>query len=357
MYYLLFLLLGYFVFCSFEIQYIKNNYITICTYLCPFIGLWIFFVGGQYNVGTDYSNYLEYFLGKWNIDFFADRNEYVFSSIIKLFQHIGIYGQFYFYLFAAISVFLYIQIARRVTNSHYALFFFLFITISTLFHSQMNGLRQCTAVYFVTLSFIEFLFKRRFVSLGLALIALGFHTSVIALFPFYLFIGKVSFSPSIAKLLILLTSVLSFCSFDDIIVFIVSLFPKYEHYIESEYIQKEISMLNKLTKLVYLPIYYCSISTLKMGKLTRMELRLFQIGLLAYFLKNLSLVSILSTRFSYYFFILSILPIFYYLRVLEEKNKRLYVFICIYIFLLYLLKVLVFPSGEYKYESIFSTYF
>lgn len=357
MYYLIFLLLGCLAYCSYEIQHIKNTYIVSCAYLLPFICIWIFIIGGQLNVGTDYSNYLEYFSGKWDVEFFAVRNEYIFSGIIKIFQSIGVYGQFYFYLFAAISVFLYIQIARRVTSSHYALFFFLFITISTLFHSQMNGLRQCTAVYFVTLSFIEFIFKRRFVSFCLALIALGFHASVIALFPFYLFIGKLSFSPSVAKLLVLVTSVLSFCSFDDIIISVASLFPQYEHYVESGYFQKEISILNKLTKIVYLPIYYCSISTLKMNKLNGMEFKLFHLGLLAYFLKNLSLVSILSTRFSYYFLILSIFPIFYYLRALEEKKSKFYVLMCIYILLLYLLKVLLFPSGEYKYNSIFSTYF
>ena len=356
MIYLLFLLLGCVAFSTYDSLHFRNTYISIF-YLSPFIALWIFIVGGQLDVGTDYYSYLKIFTNKDSASFYLERNEYAFFAIISFFQTLGFYGQFYFYLFAAISVLADIQISRKVANSHYALFFFLFMTVSSLFHNQMNTLRQCTAVYFFTLSVIDFLRGKRIWSIILLLVAIGFHISAIGLLPIYLFLKKVSLGPRIAIILILSTSLLSIVSFDNMIVYVANLIPRYAHYANSEYFESGVNIFNKLTKLVYVPIYLLSIYSLRTLKLSKLEFHLFQLGLLACLLRNLSVVSSITNRFGFYFYILSLLPIFYYLREIQQTNKNLFLMISGYILAIYILKVVAFPTGEYAYNSIFITYF
>lgn len=356
MFYLLFLLLGCLAFYSVEKQGFSEPNSVYVFSLLPFIGLWIFMVGGQYEIGTDYQSYLSYFNGKREVAYFAAKGEYLFSFIVEFFQSIGIYGQFFFYLFAAISVLLYLQIAREVTFTNYALFFFLFITVTTLFHTQMNGLRQCMAVYFSTLSIILFICGRRIIPLALLLIAVGFHISAIALLPLF-FLTKLSFSTNVAKVCIIVAAILSFASFDSLLEQAILMIPQYEYYAESEYFQSDISLLNKLTKLAYLPIYFLSLSVIKYKKVSGIEMRLFQFGLLAYLIKTVSIVSSVTNRFGYYFMILSVLPIFYYLRSLQKERRILFMVICAYILLMYAVKVVLFPSREYMYDSILRTYF
>lgn len=356
MFYLLFLSLGCLAFYSIEKQGLSEPNSVYLFALLPFIGLWIFMVGGQYEVGTDYQSYLSFFNGKRDVDYFAAKGEYCFSTIVDFFQSIGIYGQFYFYFFAAISVLLYLQIAREVTFTHYALFFFLFMTVSTLFHTQMNGLRQCMAVYFSTLSFILFICGRRIVPLGLMFVAVGFHISAMALLPLF-FLTKLSFSTNIARVCIVVAAILSFASFDSLLEQVILSIPQYEYYAESEYFQSDISLLNKLTKLAYLPIYLLSLSVIKGGKISGIEMRLFQFGLLAYLLKTVSIVSSVTNRFGYYFMILSMLPIFYYLRSIQKEKRILFIVICAYILIMYAVKVVLFPTREYLYDSILRTYF
>lgn len=357
MIYFLFLLLGCIAFSVYDKQNLRNTYIVSVFYLSPFVALWIFIVGGQLNVGTDYETYLRIFMEKNAIAFYSERYEYVFSSLVSFFQSLGFYGQFYFFLFATITVLIYIQISRRLTNSHYALFFFLFVTVSTLFHNQMNGLRQCIAVYFVTLSIIEFVCNRKLFAFILLLLAVGFHISAFGILLLFFFVKNVSFSPRLAVLGILVVSLCSFGNFDRVIVEVVANIPRYSHYIDSEYFEGGVNSLNKFTKLIYMPIYLCSVSLLSRHKLSGIELQLFQLGLLSYFIRTLSVVSSITNRFGFYFYVLSLLPIFYYLREIRKNRFLLFICICAYILFIYLLKVIVFPVGEYTYSSVFSNYF
>ncbi len=356
--YLLFLLFGSIAFAAYGKANLHNTYIVSIFYLFPFIAVWIFMVGGQYYVGTDYENYLRIFSEKNAIDFYSERNEYSFSSLVVFFQSLGLYGQFFFYFFAAIAVLLYVQISRMVTNSHYALMFFLFITVSSLFHNQMNTLRQCTAVYFVTLSIIEFVYDRKISSFILLLVAMGFHSSAIGVLPLFFFVNRISFTPRWAIFFLLFVALLSLVEFDNLIISLATNISRYAHYVDSEYFEAGVSILNRMTKLAYLPIYLCSVPLLRTtNKLSDLELRLFQFGLLAYLLRTLSVVSSITNRFGFYFYILSLLPIFYYLRELSKSNIKIFTLVCSYIMFIYLLKVLVFPIGEYTYTSVFSIYF
>lgn len=356
MVFLLLLLYGSLAFYAYGKKGCQYSYITSLFYLSPFIALWIFIIGGQLGVGTDYYSYLAIFEGKKDLAYYAFKREFCFYGIVSFFQNLNVGGQFYFYLFAFLYVLLYIGIVRKITNRNYVLFFFLFVTVSTMVHSQMNGIRQCTAVYFVTLAFLELIQGKKKFFFIYVIIAAGFHVSSIAILLLY-FIRKISLTKKAAKYLVIITAAVSFISFDDIIKDLVLIVPQYSHYADSEYLQQGISVLNKMTKLATLPIYYLAISLYDNKSLSVKDTRFFQMGMIAYFIKTVCIVSSVTYRFGHFFFVLSILPIFYYLSVLKDRNLKSFIFWCVYLTLLYCMKILLFPSAEYSYNSIFTTYF
>lgn len=132
------------------------------------------------------------------------------------------------------------------------------------------------------------------------------------------------------------------------------LLPNYSHYAESEYLA-EVPFLGKITKVFLLPIYLYSLVVLKSNFLSTREYRLFVVGIIAYSLKNICLVSSVTNRIGFYFMLLSIFPIYYLLRYLQKtrQTKKVYLVYCILI-LSYCVKVLLFPKGEYSYNSIYN---
>lgn len=128
-----------------------GSYIVVAFFISI---IWILIVGGQYGIGTDYYSYLDIFSLKSDIEIYKIKNEFLFYWIVSFFYDINLGGQFLFFVFAFINSFLFFIICRKITYNHTWFFLFLYITVSSLFHNQMNGIRQCTATYFVTLAII-----------------------------------------------------------------------------------------------------------------------------------------------------------------------------------------------------------
>lgn len=351
MVYFIFLIIGIFYISSFD--YKKYTRGAELLYLFPFLFAWVVIAGGQDNVGTDYSAYLDMFTGDRPIDMYLKKGEYLYYSIVYLFHYVlGFNGQFFFYLFSFINVCLYISISNKVAGRSFMILFLLFITVSTLFHAQMNGLRQCTAVYLVTLAVIEMLqlnYKRFIVYIFLAS---GFHISSCIMLCFY-FVRNIALKKTTILFLICGSAIVSFLSFDSIIFQVTSYIPQYSHYADSEYFEKGVSLLNKLTKLTTVPLMLMSVQILDKQILGKFEFRLYQIGMIAYFLKTICIVSSLTNRVGYFFMLLSVFPLFLYLRYLKGQNYRLYLMIVLYLIAIYSIKIILFPSGEYLYYSIY----
>lgn len=356
MIFLILLFYGAIAFYAYERNFNQCSHLSSLLYFSPFIALWVFIIGGQLGVGTDYYSYLDIFEGKKDLQFYANKGEYCFYGIVYLFQSLNFCGQFYFYFFALLNILVYIAILKKTTNCNYALFFFLFVTVSTMVHSQMNGIRQCTAVFFVTLGFVELIQGRKKFFFIYVLMAAGFHISAIAILLLY-FLKKVSLSKWSAKFWIFVTAIISFVSLDNIIKDVILILPEYSHYADSEYMDQGVSVLNKMTKLATFPLYYFSISIIDKKNMSIENMRLFQVGIVAYLIKTVCIVSTVTYRFGHFFFILSLIPIFYYLCYLRKKNFTYFSLWCAYLFFLYCLKILLFPSSEYLYNSIFTTYF
>ena len=103
-------------------------------------------------------------------------------------------------------------------------------------------------------------------------------------------------------------------------------------------------------KLLLLPIYYLSLNLLNKNYLTEKEKLFFLFGLLAFSLRCILLMNNLIGRFSYYFWLPSILPIYYYIKYLIERKLQFKVLCClIYSSIIYFIKVIM-AVNEYKYE-------
>lgn len=217
------------------------------------------------------------------------------------------------------------------------------------------------AVYLITLQMI-FLLKKKYLISTLLLFASYFIHNSCLLFVFLipvmlLMIYKVR-SPKLIVLILLVSSLVSLFPFEDKIKDLIYLSPEYRHYVESDYLS-DMSLKGKITKLVYVPIYiYALLSVYKSGKLNAYESNLFLLGMYSFIFKTLFLVTSVTNRLGFYFLILSILPLYFLLKYLNrQKSKTIFITI-VYLFLFqYLLKVILLPVGEYKYDSYYTQWF
>lgn len=136
------------------IRFYKVGWARLLLVSLPVVLLWILIIGGQYNVGTDYSSYIMHFNTK-SEDLFYEKKEYLFGYLIYISHELGIYGQGIVLLISAIWIILLLIISKYFLNSNLRylyIFLFVFIVFPATFNNQMNGIRQYVAVYFFTLA-------------------------------------------------------------------------------------------------------------------------------------------------------------------------------------------------------------
>lgn len=322
--------------------------------LSPVIVVWLIVCGGQYQVGTDYWSYRYIFEGN-DLDYYLQKNEYIFVWIVSLFNILGIYGQGLFYVFYAISFYFFFLILKRMPKMQYFLFILLYITVSNLFNNQLNTLRQSVTIYIGT--YVAFLVfeNKNIKAILFILVAILIHQSAFSLFLLFLnkiLVQKLSMNDLFVGLIIAV--ILSFT----LRVEILDMFSDYSNinyvgYINSGVIEER-SLFQKITKYMFIPIYLLSFFYFKRNSLGAYELLLFKWGWVSLCLRigilNLELVSRLFSCF----LILSILPLLLYLYHLIYRRKFV-IFLCVITFLsvVYFFKTIVFGRGEYLYESIY----
>lgn len=323
----------------------------------PVILLWVAIIGGQFGIGADYNNYLTYF----NHPHFEMRFEPLFVEVTRFFHGLGLEGQDLFFLYAAINAIVIFIGSYRLGIRHWAIFIFLFVTVSTFFNNQMNGIRQCTAVAFVYWAFVE-LYNSKIKGTALILLATGFHYSSLVnlVFMFFRFITNIL--TKFPRLLLIITFIVSLLPTDDTINnTIIENLPDrvieetdYERmYLDNEEMSEGIDWLMKLSKIILIPIYWWCLRALKEDYMTPKERMFFKFGLLSYSLRCVLLVNQLIGRFSYFFWIPSILPIYYYCSHLQDRNKKLeMILILLYCSIVFFIKVAM-GIGEYKSSFIY----
>jgi len=113
------------------------------------------------------------------------------------------------------------------------------------------------------------------------------------------------------------------------------------------------SLLTIISKYIFVPFYIAAIAKYPCLNLNKFNDLLFKWGVLAFTIRlsilNLSLIN----RMSMAFLLISLFPLYFYLVYLIQSKQRLaFNFITFSLFLIYAIKVIVFPTGEYSYQSI-----
>ena len=334
----------------------RNAFLFLIKVL-PVIFLWVFIVGGQYEIGADYGNYLAFF--RYPLD--DVRFEVLFTGISRFVYRLGVMGQGQFYIFALINAVVIFIASHKLGIKHWAIFYFLLITVSTFFNNQMNGIRQCTAVALVYWGFVE-LYYSKFKGVALVAFAGGFHLSALANLCF-VFIKKVTsiLTKYPAVLLISLCSVSLIPSDEYLNESLIEILPeqfKEDTHYESMYADDEntntsTGMVYKLSKLLLLPLYLYSLRLLKNGSLSEKDNFFFRFGILSYSLRCALLINNLIGRFSYYFWIPSILPLYYLCVNLYNRRRHVELaFVLIYASAIYFIKVFM-GTAEYRSSFIY----
>lgn len=333
----------------------KHTKLTDCAfYICLFyIGLvWIIIAGGQDNVGTDYPAYLDIFSGD-RVEHYKKTGEIVFYYLVIFLNFLGLKGQVIFYIFYSINFIFLIFILKRFKLRYSFLFFLLYITYCNIYNNQLNILRQVTAIHICTYAVILFYENKKKLFSILILIATGIHLSSIIFYGLFILKWINKLNKRHLKFILYFCFAASFILSTKVFsIFTQYLPPMYAVHLLGDSLERE-SMLTAITKYMYIPLFIWSTFLLK-NNLTPKERSLYIIGYLGFCLRILLIKISIISRVSDCFIILTAFPLFFLLRYLKQRNKKiLFYLIVVGLIAFYGLKTLLFPSAEYMYNSIY----
>lgn len=327
-----------------------KSYLIKCI---PVILIWTIIVGGQKDVGTDYPVYLAFF------EYPAFVYEPIFCGITLFLFENGLKGQDFFFLYACITALVFFIAAYSYKLKKIWLLYFLMVVVATFFNAQMNGLRQCVAVPLVFGAFHEFFESNsKWKGAILIVIAAGFHYSAL-IGIFFIFMDRfLNLTKKVPRILLLLCCVAPFITLGEgITEKILSYLPRgvvamsrLSNYMNSQNADQELALIFRLSKLYFIPLYWWCVSVYKKMNLSEYEDRLFWLGILSFFLKNILLVNVFIGRFGYYFWLPSIFPLYFIIRYYQGKKDYGYsVLIMLYCCFIYFYKVIAGTQG-YTYD-------
>ncbi|HIH0943450.1 TPA: EpsG family protein [Vibrio cholerae] len=337
----------------FWIVYSKHKFDSASFFVAfsPILLLMALIPGLQYGVGKDYFAYVS-IIDDMDRAKLMYGSEFFFYLILLLLHEFSLDPQVLFLcssLLISICFMLLTQGIWKVFDYKSGVFFLvLLITTSTIFHGQMNILRQSVAMALILLGSFSIIENRKVAVCVCFFMAFGFHNSSILIFPllFFLFI-KSSFG---LNLCVIFISFFFYAyiipEFGQLITKLV--FSDYSFYFGLYSTRGEV--VNVLSKLYYVPPFviamYLSFKSSFKYDLIMRKYNTF----LSFFILSpvLMLSNEIFARVSIYFNPFVVFPLSYLMFKLNSRYKILFFFYCI---APYLAKVVFFPIGEYGYHS------
>lgn len=315
----------------------------------------------QYDVGTDYFNYIEMTgndavgLRKLN-ELISDR-EYLFALFVKLAQ-ITHYPQLLFILTAAVQTVTFTLAIQQLHNRRYSVtvILFLYFTLCVAFFNQFNTMRQFISVNLLFLAIVLLLNTQKLFPLPLciALIAPLFHRTswvmVLVIVVFYLLKSRVKFSYRVLIIGCILCAVLYCVDVNSLIAWISGITGQFKEYIGNQYVQK-LPLLSIATRVAKLLVVFYSYWAIRKVKLSDDEHKLLVLSELSVFMMLLSFSSTLLWRIYLYVDLFLFFPVLLYEKY--ETNRLRKFIVAVYLAAMLLAKILLFPSGEYLYKCVF----
>ena len=356
-----FLSLLYSLWCVDRLNYVylhsnaPKNFFSFFVLFTPLWCVWLIICGGQYGVGTDYFTYYQIFEDV-DVDFYYIKGEWLFSVIVEMFRGAGMPPQGLFFIFYFINFFFLLKIVYKINDQPSFIFILLYICLSNVFNNQLNGLRQYCAVYIVTYAMLNFYDNKSYIKYVLSiLMAGGLHFSAYMMLPFVLILRFEKLGKGISFTLLLTGLVFSVIGSSSFILNLFSsVIPKhyYDAYIGGE-LDTAVGFERTITKLIFVPLYISAIFSSRTNW-KKNDLRFFSIGIIAYSIRLFFMENLMFNRLGYYFLILSILPLYVYIKSFYQSKKRIYSYLLMSVFLaFYFLKTVVLAKGEYLYQSVY----
>ncbi|NMA64803.1 MAG: EpsG family protein [Clostridiaceae bacterium] len=346
------LLFSFTVIYLYTVRIKAKNAKEFSVFFLPVAGLLILILGLQENVGTDYYAYYQLGQGLRSVAWMANRNEFLFIRLVKFVQKYGT-PQMLFGLVASIQVAFLMLISYEVNKLEFKLhdFFFLYFALALVFFNQFNGIRQYIAVYIIVYALLQLvIYEKKLVFFLLVGLAGLFHSSALYFLPFIVLQKMKDINWPYRRTLLVL-GILFIIAMADINHYIeyVLVFTKYRSYIGHGYFRR-MDILGIVTKLPKLLIVLYSAFFLEKYNLKQFERRLLNLGYMACGVLIMSFSATIIWRFYQYVDLFLIFPVLI-LFDKKEYGKRKF-FIGFALLLILISKIILFPRGEYLYNSI-----
>ncbi|MGO2305310.1 MAG: EpsG family protein [Providencia sp.] len=310
----------------------------------------------QYEVGTDYHNYINIYNTPHLLERFYTSYEYIFYFTVQLFNYLNLPEQSLFAFFSliqSVAFFIYISKLKSSSNIFGWLLFFIFISTTGIYNNQMSGIRQYAALMLFPL-ITYYAFNGKYILSSLLIVsAILFHQTAIIfiiVYPLIFLFKKIN-----TKYIIIFLCTIPIYYFGTNLVLLVveSLGLKYISYFSSDYAEPQ-DILSLFTRLYYLPLIFLFFMNYNQDN-EQKNYYSFCIFLFCifYFSFIMSFQFGLFFRISSYFWFFLIFPIYDVIKKYICRGDTLISFILIiYTCAPYFLKTIVFAKGEYLYSSI-----
>lgn len=336
------------LFCCFYLSFVRINHWRDLLKALPVMLIWTVIAGAQVNIGADYPLYINYFDHRECVP--ETRFEPLFALITDLSIKIGWYKHGPFFVFAFINVLLVFIGGKMAQVRRWAIYYFLIITVAVIFNNQMNAVRQATAVGISFLAIIAF-YRNKLLGIALVLLAMGFHYSALICIMGLWIKPITNFTSRFPLTLLLIAFASAFIEgatqnlnnwlLNQIPDFLAEEVHYQEAYTDSEY-SHSTNFIYRAAKIIQIPLYWKSLILIKKNELSDWEKDLFHLGFLAFMLRNVLLLNTLTGRFSYYFWIPAIFPIYYLMRYYWNKRQVVpFIIIVLWCLVPYVAKIIV----------------
>lgn len=320
----------------------------------------------QYDVGTDYFTYVDVYNKERRLEVYYNKQEYLFYYLLETLKSFKYPEQSLFVFISLIQSVLIVNVFRIIKNSNtqlsLSLLFFLFIVVTNMQHNQMNLLRSYVAVYAFLNAFLYWSSNKKTKALAFFAFAFYWHKTILLVLPLFLInttTAKFIFKNKFKVFFFMFFTCISGFPLNFMQVFVETFVPMYSKYVSNEggYGQGGIELVNLLTKLVYFPVMLFSLLIMEKYKSeiysNKVELYCCSLWILTYNIFFLFLHTGLIIRLYHLVVFFNIFPIYYVIKYFfDAKKYSMITLLLVALFSIYFLKVAVFPSNEFLYDSI-----
>lgn len=268
----------------------------------------LFIFGQRWMTGTDFPNYLRYYLTDFQvrepiykyIQVFLSANNLYFGILVFIIFSITIFNNYRFI----------IKIDRNIVLMLYA------YLLSEVFFAQLSQMRQFIAISFFINAYFNAYEKKYGYSLLNILLGAGFHTSILFVVPFILI--QINISRIKAIYLMLVSAILPIL--DVTLLLKLPFFSRYAHYIESRF-NVNLSIFHTIKFYVLLIVIFLCMWNLKKIRKKTIDQMILNGILLNMLIYGLSFQFAPMIRVSSYFKIFELVFLLYYLKEINNYSK------------------------------------